>query len=61
MKKNNLHVSGSKIEKTGEQDYRVRNGTITSCDGDNPGWKFKVDDLKLTVDEYASGKTLFFT
>ena len=60
MKKNNQHVSGDRIEKTGEQDYRVKNGTITSCDGDKPVWKFKVDDLKLTVDEFAFGKNAIF-
>jgi len=60
MKKDNLHVSGDRIEKTGEQDYLIKKGTITSCDGENPAWKFKVDDLKLTVDEFAFGKNAFF-
>lgn len=60
MKKNNLHLSGSKIEKTGEQAYRLQNGTITSCDGEKPGWKFKVDDLKLTIDDFAIGKNALF-
>lgn len=60
MKENNLHVSGSRIEKSGEQDYRITNGTVTTCDGENPVWKFKVNDLKLTVDEFAFGKNAFF-
>jgi len=60
IKKNNLHVSGARIEKTGEQDYTIKEGTITTCDGDKPDWKFKVDDLQVTLDEFASGKNAFF-
>lgn len=60
IQKNNLHLSGSKIEKSGEQDYRLQNGTITTCDGEKPGWKFSIDELKLTVDDFAFGKNAFF-
>lgn len=60
MKKDNIHVSGDRIEKTGELDYRVKNGTITSCDGDKPSWKFKVEELKLTMEELAFGKNAVF-
>lgn len=56
LKSQNIHMSGERIEKQGEQEYRVENGTITTCDGDKPSWKFKLDDLKLTVDEFAYGK-----
>lgn len=56
LKQHNIHLGGEKIEKTGEQDYRIKNGTITSCDNPATGWKFKVDDLKLTVDEFATGR-----
>lgn len=60
IKNSNLHLGGAKIEKSGEQDYRIESGTITSCDGEKPSWKFKVDDLKLTVDDFAFGKNAVF-
>jgi LPS-assembly protein len=56
LKQQNIHLGGEKIEKTGEQDYRIKNGTITSCDNPSTGWKFKVEDLKLTLDEFATGR-----
>ncbi|HZV81963.1 MAG TPA: LPS assembly protein LptD, partial [Geobacteraceae bacterium] len=60
VKKNNLHLRGSEIEKTGEQDYRIQQGSITSCDGEKPGWKFMVDDLKISMNDYATGRNAFF-
>lgn len=56
----NIHASGSKVEKTGEQNYRIENAAITSCDGDKPSWKFTVDELTMTVDDYAYGKNALF-
>lgn len=56
LKQQNIHLGGEKIEKTGEQAYRIKNGTITSCDNPSTGWKFKVEDLKLTLDEFATGR-----
>lgn len=60
MEEQNLHVSGSTIEKKGEKSYRIENGTITSCDGEKPSWKFKVDELNVDLDEFAYGKNAFF-
>lgn len=60
IKKNNLRLSGKSIEKNGDQEYRLGGGRITSCDGDKPGWSFRVNELKLTVDDFAFGKSAFF-
>lgn len=60
VEKSNLHLAGEKIEKQGEQDYRLTNGTITSCDGNNPGWKFRVDDMNVTLEDFAYGKNATF-
>jgi len=60
VRKNNLHVRGAKIEKTGDQDFRMQQGSITTCDGEKPGWKFLVDDLRITMDDYATGRNAFF-
>jgi len=60
IKTNNLHFAGNKIEKSGEQEYRIDRGSVTTCDGAEPSWRFRADDLKLTVDEFASGKNAVF-
>lgn len=60
IKNLNLHMSGKRIEKLGEQDYQVEKGTITSCDGDKPSWKFTADELQMTVDEFAYGRNALF-
>ncbi len=60
VKKNNLHLRGGAIEKTGEQDYRVRQGSITTCDAEKPAWKFVLDDLKVTMDDFATGRNAYF-
>lgn len=60
VKKNNLHLRGAEIEKTGDQNYRIQQGSITTCDGEKPGWKFLVDDLRITMDDYATGRNAFF-
>jgi LPS-assembly protein len=60
VKENNLHVRGKEIEKTGDKDYRISDGSITSCDGERPGWQFKVDELEVTLDDFATGSNAFF-
>lgn len=60
IKKNNLHLAGASIEKRGEQEYRLERGIITTCEGDRPSWKFRVDDLQVAVDDFAFGKNALF-
>lgn len=60
VKKNNLHLRGAEIEKSGEEEYRLQQGSITSCDGDKPGWRFMVDDLRITMNDFATGRNAYF-
>lgn len=60
IKKNNLRLAGETIRKSGDQDYRIERGSITTCDAVEPSWHFRVDELKLTLDDFASGKNAFF-
>ena len=53
LKKNNYHVTGTRIWKTGESTYRVLDGTITSCDGDEPPWIITAKDFDVTVEGYG--------
>ena len=49
----NFHFSGALVEKLGPQTYHVRDGTFTTCDGDEPSWHFRTTDLKVTVEGYG--------
>ena len=53
LKKNNYHVTGTRIWKTGESTYRVLDGTVTSCDGDEPPWIITAKDFDVTVEGYG--------
>jgi LPS-assembly protein len=48
-----FYFVGEKIEKTGDQTYRLTNGIFTSCDLDNPSWSFHVQSADITLDDYA--------
>jgi len=52
----NFHFSGALVEKLGPQTYHVRDGTFTTCDGDEPSWHFRASDLKVTVEGYGFAK-----
>ena len=56
----NFHFSGALVEKLGPQTYHVRNGTFTTCDGDEPSWHFRTSDLKVTVEGYGFAKHTSF-
>ncbi|MDW7644189.1 MAG: LPS assembly protein LptD [Desulfuromonadales bacterium] len=60
LRKDNFYLTGDSVEKTGEQSYRIRRGTFTTCDGEIPSWKFGASDLKVTLGGFARGKHVVF-
>lgn len=60
IKKGNLHLKSEKIVKSGDQDFAMQEGTLTTCDGESPVWSFRVNDLKVTLDDFALGRNAFF-
>ena len=56
----NFHFSGALVEKLGPQTYNVRDGTFTTCDGDEPSWHFRTSDLNVTVEGYGFAKDTRF-
>ncbi|MCK5913376.1 MAG: LPS-assembly protein LptD, partial [Desulfuromusa sp.] len=56
----NLHVYGQSIERRGELDYRIKNGTFTTCDGDVPSWKFGASQIDITLGGYARARNAIF-
>ncbi|MHB8771901.1 MAG: LPS-assembly protein LptD [Syntrophales bacterium] len=51
--RNHFYVNGQKIEKQGEDRYRLEDATVTTCDGDTPDWRLAGKELELTVDGYG--------
>lgn len=57
----NLYVRGSTIEQLGEDEYRITAGTLTTCDGEVPAWKFGAGRIDVTMGGYARARnTLFY-
>ena len=48
-----VHFSGTRIEKVDEDTYRLTDGVFTSCDLDRPAWSFHVGSAEVTLDDYA--------
>ena len=60
LKEQNFHITGKETEKLGENRYRVREGSFTTCDGDRPPWKFTVKELDVTLEGYGMAKAPIF-
>jgi LPS-assembly protein len=57
---NNFHIAGKKVKKTGDDDYELDQGSLTTCDASTPAWKFGASKIDTTVDEYATSKNVIF-
>jgi LPS-assembly protein len=55
-----FYFVGEKIEKTGDQSYRLTNGIFTSCDLEDPSWSFHVESADITLDDYAHMRDVSF-
>lgn len=60
IKKSNFRVRAARMAKTGPEDYRMERGTFTTCDGENPSWRFEARKLKVTLDEFATARDAVF-
>ncbi len=49
----NFHITGESFERHDENKYKIKNGTFTTCDGDNPSWNFSAKNIDIEVDGYA--------
>jgi LPS-assembly protein len=53
IKDQNFHITARETEKLGENHYRIRDSSVTTCDAEQPPWKFTVKELE--VKEMALG------
>ena len=60
IKKSNFRLRADRLQKTGEDDYRVERGTLTTCDGEHPSWRFEAKKVDVTLDEFATARNAVF-
>ena len=60
LKDQNFHITGREAEKLGENVYRVRDSSFTTCDAERPPWKFTVKELEVTLGGYGIAKGSVF-
>jgi LPS-assembly protein len=60
LKDQNFHITGREGEKLGENRYRIRDGSFTTCDATRPPWKFTVTELEVTLNGYGIVKNPIF-
>ena len=53
IKNENLHINGREVQKTGPNTYKVLDGTITTCDAENPPWLIAASVIDVEVEGYA--------
>jgi len=53
LKNQNYYLRGEEIERVGENTYRVKRGSFTTCNGDWPAWRFTGNEALITLEEYA--------
>ena len=60
IKKGGFQIAGEHINKVGEAQYKIKNGEITTCEGERPAWKFLANDVDVTLAGYAQTKGVKF-
>ncbi|MFZ1985881.1 MAG: LPS assembly protein LptD, partial [Desulfatitalea sp.] len=53
LSENHFYLSGREIQKTGPESYRIKDASLTSCDGPDPDWHITGKDLKVTIEGYG--------
>ena len=56
-----LHLQGATLAKVGPKSFTLTEGTVTSCEGLDPAWKFTVKSGRVTLEDYARLKNATFT
>lgn len=60
MGQGNFRASGAQVARLADDQYALHQGEFTTCDAENPSWKFGATDFDVTVEEYATGSNVVF-
>lgn len=53
-------LTGERMERIGEGIYTVREGTLTTCEGDDPAWMFRFGSGTAELNEWVYGRDASF-
>ncbi len=60
LHKENFHIRGSQILKTGPDSYQADKASLTTCDGEKPAWKITGRNLNITIEGYGYAQHAVF-
>lgn len=60
IRENNYYISGTRMEKLGEDTYLVTECRLTTCDGTKPAWTITGSEVKVTLESYGTIKDAAF-
>lgn len=55
-----VYIRSAIIEKTGKDTYHLEKGTVTTCDGEKPDWKFKFDQMDVKMSGRGEARKVSF-
>ena len=55
-----FYIDAEKFERVSPNSYHIKRGSITTCEGPRPDWKFHAEDLDVTVERYGVLRHGFF-
>jgi LPS-assembly protein len=60
LKENHYYIESDIMEKVGENTYYIKNGRLTTCDGETPAWSITCSEIRVTIEGYGTIKHAAF-
>ena len=61
IKEENYHIEGKEMVRRRFDQYALYRSSFTACDcEEDPAWRFRAEEIRLTLDEYLFAKNVFF-
>lgn len=60
FKESNFHLEAQELHRLDEKNFLAKEASFTTCDGDNPAWRFQARNVNVTLEDYARAKHIFF-
>ena len=54
------HISGERLDRTGDSAYDIQRGVFTTCEGDDPPWSFHFGSGTADLDDIVYGRDASF-
>ena len=55
-----VYIRSAVIQKTGKDTYHLGKGTVTTCNGEKPDWKFKFEEMDVTMSGRGKARKVSF-